>query len=104
MFRPRNTVQLLAASVPAYAIGRKVPILWNARIHEYDYRKNARIERPMLVTEKVALCALSCLTIIYLPFWVYKDASKLEIMARGLSLEEYGYDNRSMVFFDYMFV
>ena len=72
----------------------------------YDNRKERYVNRPMLITEKAVICMIACVLIpSHTPFWIYRDISALEVIARGMthdiSLDEFGYGKSHRGFLAY---
>jgi hypothetical protein len=71
----------------SYGFARK---LWHTRdAKTVDHKEK---ETPLLLSQKAAVCTFGAAAAIYAwPYYVYVDASKLEIAMREVKPEDYGY-------------
>ena len=74
----------------SYGLVRKVVQTYDAQT--VDHKGKAT---PLLFSQKVAICAFGAAAALYAwPYYVYVDASKLEIAMRKMKPEDHGYVNK----------
>ena len=78
-----------------YCAVRKLVRTRDAQYRGFDCKQQERVTRPMLVSDRVALCAIAAATgPSMLPLLLAKDVRRLEAWARGLDDRLYVTDER----------
>jgi len=73
-------------AILVYGCTRKIYYLWDANVSYYDstIKGFEHIERPLMVTEKAAICTIGTFGAVYgWPLMVAKDAMTIESNMRG---------------------
>jgi len=79
------------AITSAYSLARTIHSVWDAK-HHYTNKSTNKLElRPMLLTHKLATCAVAAITGPWLwAYHAYWDLTDLECYLRGKDPDEYG--------------
>jgi hypothetical protein len=73
----------------SYGLVRKVVQMYDAKTVDHKEKKT---ETPLLLSQKAAICAFGAAAALYAwPYYVYVDASRLEIAMRKMKPEDHGY-------------
>jgi hypothetical protein len=84
MSYPSKRALMLATS---YGLGRKLFQMYDAKMVDHK-----DIETPLLLSQKTAICTFGAAAAVYAwPYYLYIDASRLEIAMRKKKPEDYGY-------------
>jgi hypothetical protein len=79
---------LVAAT--SYGLVRKLVQMYDAKTVDHKEK-----ETPLLLSQKAAICAFGAAAALYAwPYYVYVDASRLEIAMRKMKPEDHGYLNK----------
>lgn len=93
-----SRVALYFAGSVAYGCARKINDLKDAKIEIYDRENHDYKVVPMLITDKAAIMATSCIAApALLPIYVMKDLAQVEMWWRQCDPSDYGYRAKTSI-------